>query len=85
MRVAAALDGNNYLQLVPVEKELRHEWWSSVLRTSIATQIRAMRENRGWTQAELAKRMGTSQAVVSHAGETIPSAPADHRHTPARR
>lgn len=61
--------------LVPVEKELRHEWWSSVLRTSIAAQIKAMRESRGWTQQELAKRMGTTQAQVSMLEKPSPRHP----------
>ena len=59
------LEGIELMQLVPVQHALRHEWWSSVLRTSIATQIKALRESRGWTQAELAERLETSGPVVS--------------------
>ena len=33
--------------------------------TALAHQIRAIRTQRNWTQADLAKRMGTTQAAVS--------------------
>lgn len=33
--------------------------------TALAHQIRAIRMQRNWTQAELAKKMGTTQAAVS--------------------
>lgn len=33
--------------------------------TALAHQVRAIRNQRGWTQADLAKLMGTTQAVVS--------------------
>lgn len=33
--------------------------------TALAHQIRAIRSQRGWTQLDLAKRLGTTQAAVS--------------------
>jgi transcriptional regulator with XRE-family HTH domain len=33
--------------------------------TSLANQIRVIRNQRGWTQKELARRLGTTQTVVS--------------------
>lgn len=53
------------LILIPAQKELRHEWWSAVVRNSICKQIRMLRESRGWTQEQLAEKLGTSQGVVS--------------------
>ena len=35
------------------------------ISTALAHQIRAIRQQRGWTQAELAKKMMTTQAVIS--------------------
>ncbi|MHB0970963.1 MAG: helix-turn-helix domain-containing protein [Thermoanaerobaculia bacterium] len=39
-----------------VDAEIRH---------GLSDQIRAMRERRGWSQTDLAKRMGTSQPAVA--------------------
>lgn len=47
------------------EKEYRHAYAEDFLNTKIATQIRVLREQRGWTQAELAERIGTKQAGIS--------------------
>ena len=43
---------------------------------NLTEKIRALRENAGWTQAELAERVGVSEKVVSkwECGETKPSA-----------
>jgi transcriptional regulator with XRE-family HTH domain len=48
-----------------LDKEYRHAYAEDFLNTKIATQIRVLREQRGWTQAELAKRIGTKQAGVA--------------------
>ena len=43
----------------------RHAYVQAEVSTALAHQIRNLRMQRGWTQRELARRMGTSQAVVS--------------------
>jgi len=43
----------------------RHAFVDSNISTTIAAQIRAMREARGWTQGELAQRAGMAQARIS--------------------
>jgi transcriptional regulator with XRE-family HTH domain len=53
-------------RLIPVRQQLRHEWWSSVLRTSISSQIKELRGSRGWTQSELGKRIGGNQSFVAN-------------------
>jgi transcriptional regulator with XRE-family HTH domain len=47
------------------DKEYRQTYAEDFLNTKIATQIRVLREQRGWTQAELADMIGTKQAGVS--------------------
>ena len=43
----------------------RDAYVQAEVATALAHQIRAIRMQRGWTQAELAQRMGTRQHVVS--------------------
>jgi transcriptional regulator with XRE-family HTH domain len=47
------------------DPEYRHAYAEDFLNTKIATQIRVLREQRGWTQADLAEKIGTKQAGVS--------------------
>ena len=47
------------------DEEYRHAYAEDFLNTKIATQIRVLREQRGWTQADLADKIGTKQAGVS--------------------
>jgi len=47
------------------DEEYRHAYAEDLLNTKIATQIRVLREQRGWTQADLAGKIGTKQAGVS--------------------
>jgi transcriptional regulator with XRE-family HTH domain len=47
------------------DDEFRHEYMSDQVRSYIAFQIRALREQRGWNQAELAQRNGTTQSTIS--------------------
>ena len=43
----------------------RHAFIEAEAVTAIAHQIRIVRQQRGWTQRELAKRLNTTQAAVS--------------------
>lgn len=45
--------------------ERRDAYLRAEVVTALAHQIRSIRGQRGWTQAELAERMSTSQAVIS--------------------
>lgn len=46
-------------------KAYRDGYLEEVTRCSLALQIRVLREQRGWSQEELASRMGTSQSAVA--------------------
>lgn len=43
----------------------RHAYVSAEISTALATQIRSLRVQRGWTQRELARRLETTQNAVS--------------------
>lgn len=45
--------------------EARDAYVQAEVVTALAMQIRAIRMQRNWSQAELAKKMGTTQAAVS--------------------
>ena len=47
------------------DEEYRYAYAEDFLNTSVATQIRVIREQRGLTQEELAQKIGTKQACVS--------------------
>jgi transcriptional regulator with XRE-family HTH domain len=47
------------------DPELRHLLVEAEIRQGIPLQIRAMREDRGWTQTELAERLDTTQNTIS--------------------
>lgn len=45
--------------------EQRHLLIAAQIRNGLPIQLRAMREDRGWTQAALAEKLGTTQNTVS--------------------
>jgi transcriptional regulator with XRE-family HTH domain len=63
------------LRALAVSKKLRKRDYRKALidaeiRHGITDQIRAMRERRGWTQKDLAERIGTSQPAVARMERT---------------
>jgi len=53
------------LNLDMQDKEFRHFYLSAHIRELLAQQIRATREQRGWTQGELAEKSGMAQERIS--------------------
>lgn len=47
------------------DKETRHIYLEDFQNSYIATQIKVLREQRGWTQAELAEKAGMKQERIS--------------------
>jgi len=47
------------------DTEVRHEYADGFLNSKIATQLKVLREERGWTQQQLAQAMGMGQARIS--------------------
>jgi transcriptional regulator with XRE-family HTH domain len=47
------------------DAEFRHEYMMDRVRSYIAFQIRTLREQRRWNQADLAKAAGKTQSVIS--------------------
>jgi transcriptional regulator with XRE-family HTH domain len=45
--------------------EFRHEYTDEFLQIRVASQIRAIREQRGWTQNQLAEESGMKQSRIS--------------------
>ncbi|MCD6674883.1 MAG: helix-turn-helix transcriptional regulator [Burkholderiaceae bacterium] len=63
-----------FQQMVPVavsipekwrDPEYRHAYMEAAIDQGVAWQIRVNREERGWTQAELAQRIDSRQSAVS--------------------
>jgi len=51
------------------DKDYRHGYVDEFLNASIATQIKVLREQRGWTQKELADYAGMMQPRISAIGK----------------
>lgn len=47
------------------EQSVRHAMMATILRATLAGQIRGLRQSRGMSQAEMARGMKTTQNVVS--------------------
>jgi len=47
------------------DKDYRHPYVDEFLNSSIATQIKVLREQRGWSQKDLADKAGMKQPVIS--------------------
>jgi len=71
---ADAGDNKNYVRPADLEpfldKEYRDAYLDGIVKTSIALQITAIRNNLGQTQAEFAKTLGVTQSVVSRLENT---------------
>lgn len=52
-------------------KEMRHALMATYINVVVVLQIRAMREQRGWSQGDLARELGKAQSQVSQ-WEKIP-------------
>jgi hypothetical protein len=59
-----------YLQEKLAEPEFRRAWEADEPAFQVVRLLVGARAERGWTQAELARRMGTDQANVSRAETT---------------
>ena len=47
------------------DKEYRHTYAIGLVNSKLATQLKVLREQRGWTQAQLAEKCGMQQARIS--------------------
>lgn len=47
------------------DKETRHTYANGLVDSKLATQLKVLREQRGWTQAHLAEKCGMQQARIS--------------------
>ncbi len=56
-------DANLYSEFL--DEEYAHSYMEETLNAYIATQIKVLREQRGWTQADLAERAEMKQARIS--------------------
>lgn len=47
------------------DKDFRDSFVESRVRNLVAYQVKALRDQRGWTQSDLAKRLGKPQSIIS--------------------
>jgi transcriptional regulator with XRE-family HTH domain len=68
MHLDAAYSGSPWSSALVREladEKFRHEYMMDQVRSRIAFQIRALREQRQWNQGDLAKASGKTQSVIS--------------------
>jgi len=62
---AKSIDGSPFLAGQLAEPEVRHHFEQRRLIHEVANAVRSMRTEAGLTQAQLAKRVGTSQPTIA--------------------
>src|SRR6266498_3968386 len=56
---------NGALKAKLKDKNYRNSYVAETLKTALASQIAALRAKEQWTQADLARKVGTTQNVIS--------------------
>ncbi len=64
-RTDKTMDMKETLQREFQDPEYKRAYAEDYLNSRIATQLKVLREQRGWTQAELAERAGMEQSRIS--------------------
>lgn len=63
--VSHRISHRGYLVRQMSDKEYRDHFVDALIRNNVAAQIRTTRNDRGWSQKELAQRCDTRQSVIS--------------------
>lgn len=65
MSVNSLLSKNELVEMLKEDKSFRHAFALEFVKNSIPSQIRALREERGWTQADLGKAVNKPRNVIT--------------------